>query len=575
MNDASPLSCPMPGKGPMGGRRAAPLARAALALCLVAAASPSCRLLQERAHPAVLEARAESPSAAVTANARFVRPDDKVPGFFKTSLADSGYAAVQVVLRNAGGDELWIHSANGMELGPGFAGIRLVCGADTLEPAHPAEVASALMGAKKAQRFRKPGALGFAMSPMLPPLGVFTIYEEVVSGRFYRPLFGKSLYPALQSGLFEPIRLPPGEERRGWLYFAVAPSRRDTAWALLVTACVPPAAPRSKLAGYDFLFSRPSLARGGSLAGSPGAVATSGEEYLYALAKEKKTSVLSRWSVSDLEGDPVPAPARIETFATKTADLVDAEQGDARGAVAVNFKSKSRAIGVAGGQEPRVAVERSFPRALRRVAVLGDRIAAITENGFAFVVGAGSRPAGNGTSLARGFDDGVFIGDTLFAFSNERGLDLHAAVAGSAELAFAARYAARRGGRVVAGASEDAIVVLHRGKRIVPDTLVYFHPTARNEMRRGALPGRVRRLSCGEAGVVLQLEDGTVLRISAGPRGSFRIDEAGYLPFAAIALKALPGRFIAVGPDGLLVAGRVGAFRPGRGGAYETAVPVE
>lgn len=560
---------------PAAARREMPVLFATLAACLVMTAFSSCRLLQERAHPAALEARAESPSAAIAASARFVRPDDKVPGFFKTSLADSGYAAVQVVLRNAGGDEMWIYSGNGMRLGPGFAGIRLVCGADTLEPAHPAEVASALMGAKKAQRFRKTSSLGLVMSPILPPLGVYTIYQEVAAGRFYRPLFGKSLYPALQSGLFEPIRLAPGEERRGWLYFAVAPSRRDTACALLVTACVPPAAPRAKLAGYDFLFSRPSLARGGSLAGSPGAVATAGEGYLYALTAEKKTSVLGRWRVSDLAGESVPAPARIETFTTKTADLVDAEQADDRGAVAVNFKSKSRAIGVAGGQEPRVAVERSLPRALRRIAVLGDRIAAITENGSAFVVGAGSRAAGNGTSLARGFDDGVFVGDTLFAFSRERGLDLHAAVPGSAELAFAARYAAPRGNRVIAGASEDAIVVLHRGKRIVPDTLVYFHPTARNEMRRGALPGRVGRLSCGEASVVLQLEDGTLLRISAGPRGSFRIDEAGYLPFAAIALNALPGRFVAVGSDGSLAGGSVGAFRPGRGGAYETAVPVE
>lgn len=554
------------------------IARATLAACALALALSSCRLLQERARPTVLEPRAESPAAALAASARFVRPDDKVPGFFKTALADSGFAAVQVVLRNTGGEELWVHSANGMDLGPGFAGIRLVCGSDTLEPAHPAEVATALMGAKRAQRFRKPSALGVIMTPMVPPLGVYTIYEEVATGRFYRPLFGKSLYPALQSGLFEPIRLAPGEERRGWLYFAAAPSRRDSACALLVTACAPPAGSRGRLPGYDFLFSRPALERGGSLAGSPGARAVEGDEYLFSLAVEGKSSVLQRWRIDDLARDPMPAPERVTVFSTKSASLADAEQAGERGAVGVNFKSKSRAIRLAGAEAPAIVAERSFARSLRRVFVLDRRdaaIVAVTENGSAFVFGPGSRAAGNGTSLARGFDDGVFVGDTLFAFSRERGLDLHVAVPGSADLAFAARYAAPRGSRIVAGASEGALVVLHRGRRIAPDTLVYFHPAARNEMRRASLPGRVLRLSCGASSVVLQLEDGTLLRVSAGPLGSVRVDEAGHLPFKADALQALPDGFVAVGPDGSLARGAIGAYRPGRSGAYETALRVE
>ena len=555
--------------------------RAVLAsLCgLAASASFSCALFGKRAAPRVLEAPPASSGGMISVAARFVAPDDKVPGFFKTTLAEKGILAVQAVLRNDGPSPLVVHASNGMDIGPEFAGVRLVRGADTLPPLHPGAVSAVIMGARRSSGYRHPGALEIVASPILPPFGVYTLYKEASVGRFYRPLFSRSLHPPLGSGLLAPIRLEPGEERRGWLYFEAPPGGAVGDCEMIVAACAPIEAPEA-IDGYEFEFSREEeragadeTGAGGTSAGGPGGERGDGG-FLLSLIREGKRSGLYFTEVRALLDDPKARPSRVADVTAKSAEIADVSRRGDRAAVALNFTSKSRTIVFDCGAGPAPVYERALSRGIARVFSVEDGTCAVTENGFGHFFGEGTREGVPGTKLARGFGDAALSGGRLFVFTEEKGLLLFEAGPRS-RFAPAGKAAPGRGRREVAGALGGSLVLLCRGVPLAGDTLVFFDPSTMAEVRRGALAGRALRASTAGSSVVLQLEDGTILRIAAGPLGSFRIIEAGWLPFAARALEATPDSFVAVGPDGSFASGRIAAYRPGPACAVEVSARVE
>jgi hypothetical protein len=560
----------------MNGHHARNAAIAALCV-LAAAAAISCASLK-KSPPRVLEAGRAASGDALAAAARFVAADDKVPGFFKEGLGEKGVIAVQAVIRNDGPSPLLVYASNGMEIGPGFAGIRLVCGADTMAPLHPGEVTAILAGARRSRNYRHPGAFELVASPLLPPFGVYTLYKEASVGRFYRPLFGRSLHPPLPSGLLAPIRLEPGVERRGWLYFEAPSGAGALAGEMLVTACAPIETP-DRIAGYDFEFCReeePAAPERGGAGDTAGAAPRGDREdgFLFSLVREGARSGLRCASVRALLDGPHARSARVAEIAAKSAEIADVSRRGGRAAVALNFTSKSRVLVLDCGDDPAIADDRAFARGIRRVFSVADGIYALTENGFGHFFGDGARAGVSGTKLTRGFGDAAVSGGRIHVFSEDKGLMIFDASA-SSRFALLEKPPVRRGDRRVVGALDGVLALLCRGGALAGDTLVFFDPSTKAEIRRGVLAGRVIRASTARSSVVAQLEDGTVLRIAAGPLGSFRILEAGWLPFGARAIEALPGAFIAVGADGSFAAGGIGAFRPGSRGAVEVSATVE
>ncbi len=527
-------------------------------LCAVAAAAASCALFEKRP-PRVLEPAPGTAGGALDAAAAFVSPEDKVPGFFKKTLDACGVLAVQVVVRNGGGAPLLVHTSNGMELGAGFAGARLVCGGDTLNPLHPGEVTAILAGARRTKGYRHPGSFEMVASPIIPPVGLYMIYKEASVGRFYRPLFNRSFYPALRGGCLGAVRLEPGEERRGWLYFESPPGGRREACELLLGACVPLAVPDT-IEGYEFEFSREE----GPSAGG----------YLFALVREGKRSGLMRVSVKSLLDDPEALPERVAGVAAKAAAIADVSSLGERTVVALNFTSTSRAIVLGGGASPGESGGRAFSRAIKRVFPVADGTCVVTENGFAHFFDEETREGVPGTKLTRGFDEVALDRGRLFVFTRDKGLMVFDVAEGS-RFSLVEKRNLSRGDRSVSGALGGSLALVSRGASLAGDTLSFFDLDGKAESRRGALAGRVVRASTSGSSVVLQLEDGTVLRLAAGPLGSFRIVEAGWLPFGARALKALDEAFIAVGAAGEIASGKIAAYRPGSRGAIETSVRVE
>jgi hypothetical protein len=231
-----------------------PRSAAVLALCAAAAvATPSCRLAQ-RGSPATLEMRAVSTGTGLAVAARFAIPGDDLPKYLLETMPDSGIVPVRIAVRNEGTSPLLIHSANGMKLAPGFEGCSLVDDGRVRAPLPPRTVAERVLG-KGAGRYRMRGATSFVAGSFIAPIEAFYIYSEIDVGRYYRPIFGKSFYPAFESGMMKPVRIEPGEERSGYLYFAMPGGAKPDSCELLVRACLPQETPRT-LAGSGFVFSR-------------------------------------------------------------------------------------------------------------------------------------------------------------------------------------------------------------------------------------------------------------------------------------------------------------------------------
>ena len=216
-----------------------------------------------------------------------------------------------------------------------------------------------MLGTKKAGRYRMRSATSFVAGTLFAPVGAFFMYTEVDVGRYYRPIFSKSFYPAFESGMMKPVRIEPGEERSGYLYFAIPAGARPDSCELLVRACLPQTAPRS-LSGSSFMFSRDERAAAGAAQGflfMLGEVAGAGSHGLY----------LARARALDAKSDPLWT--FVTPVASKSASIADASSAGTLAACAVNFKAKGKVYLVRCGEKPALFEERSFTRKIRRVFV--------------------------------------------------------------------------------------------------------------------------------------------------------------------------------------------------------------
>ena len=511
--------------------------------------------------------------------ARFIGPEDDVPGFFRKALPDSGVVPIRVVLRNDAAAPLIIHSANGMELGPGFEGISLFVEGKKYVPLNPQQAAEAVLGITDATRYKTPGAGHIIAGILIVPLGIYYIYNEADVGRYYRPLFNKSLYPVSAGGLFNAVALAPGEEKSGYCYFNLPKIPAGTPCELRVNACVPIAV-SDTVGGYDFKCSRdetpaaaePDMGAWDTTIAPPG---ESSRGLAFKLAKQEPSdkSGLYVCGVPELMRDAQAPWMRVATVLSRRAVIADASHGRLLAACAVNYASKSKVfIMRREGDGITVAGEQSFSRNIRRVFAADEGIFVITADDCCYFIEHPSLDMTPRVKIGQDIDDAALADTCLFVFSGKK-LALFG-TAGDALLKPLERRSLRGGVRTVIGPLYNELLVLNRGSRTRGDTLAVFGIEARAEIRRGALPGKVYLASSDVSSLLVQLEDGKLLRMVQAPGTAFKVVEAGYLPFRAEGLSGAPQGFIAFGAGGACASGAVGRFKPGTAGVLEVSAMV-
>jgi hypothetical protein len=538
-----------------------PRSAVALALCAAAAvAAPSCRLAQ-RGSPATLEMRAVSTGTGLAVAARFAIPGDDLPEFLLETMPDSGIVPVRLSVRNEGTSPLLIHSANGMKLPPGFEGCSLVENGRARAPVAPRTVAERVLG-KRAGRYRMRGATSFVAGSFVAPIEAFYIYSEVDVGRYYRPIFGKSFYPAFESGMMKPVRIEPGEERSGYLYFDMPGGAKPDSCELLVRACVPQETPRT-LAGAGFALSREERRSAdslGCLLFMIGEVGGAGRGLYFA-----------RLDASGSNADP--AWRFVAPVGSKSAVVADVSNAGTFAACGVDFMGKSRVFLVRCGESPTLVAQKDLPRKIRRVFAAEGAALVVTEDAFCRAFDEASGEWTRGVKLGIDIDGTALLNDRLLAFSKSRGILFFDAAPGS-RLERLGEKPLRKAKREAIGFLDGALVLLTRGSGVRSDTLALLDTGAMGEIGRRSLPGKVAAASADGSNLIVQFQDGTVVRIVRGSGAPFALAGAGYLPFEARTLRAVPGGLLAVGEDGAFAAGPIKSFNPGARGAIELSVRV-
>ncbi len=534
------------------------LARAAASIALLVFAAlvgPSCNYFKRGPKDVGLPSAPTGTDLDVAA--RFAVEGDDVPDYFLKAMPDSGVVPVRVTVRNAGSTPLVIHCGNGMDLGEGFEGFALLMNGVPRIPLSPKEAARWFLGPGKANGFKMRGSSAFVAGTFVPAVELYFVYAEADVGRRYRPLFGKSFYPGFESGMMKPVLLEPGGERGGYLYFEMPPGARPDSLELLVRACVPRTVQRS-LPGTSFMFTRGD-----------------GEMSLFMIGEQPGAA--SRGLYVAGAGALEPASEGAWTFvapvSAKTAVIADASSTGSIAACAVNFQSKSKVFIVRRGEKPELLEEKLFTRKIDRVHVGAGGVFVMAEEAFCHRYNMATGAWSPGVKLGNDIDDTGIIGDSIFAFSKARGISFWDA-SGGVPVAHRRDKALRPAKRSAVGLLDGALVILTRGKSVRPDTLALIDTGAMGEIGRSALPGKVLAASTNGSNLVLQLQDGTLVRIVRGRGGLFSLEEGGALPFEARSLAAHAGGFVAVGDGGAFAAGSVRSFVPGARGLLDVTVPV-
>jgi len=556
---------------------------AALALCLAAAASLSSCRLWKGGSLSDTGMQAEPTGTDLAVSARFVTADDDVSGFFKKLMPDSGIAPVRVAIRNSGNVPLLIHSANGMRIGAGFEGLALSVNGTQYLPLHPKEVVARLLGAKKAGRYRRYGASSFIGGTLVPPVAMYLVYNEIDIGRFYRPLFSRSLYRALEDGMFEPVRLEPGQERSGYLYFAIPRGAPRDSCELLVRGAEPSGTLYS-ISGESFVLSRDELPfADSSFAGTadvaagqaPSGSCDSPYGYLFSLVDDpgasRKSLCFSRVRALDPTSDSLWT--RITGISSTSASIVDATCVGSLAACAVNFKSKSRVYFMQCRETPDAYAERPFSRGVRHVFLHTGGAYVVTDNGVCHAYNGPSQTWRHGVKLGVDVDETGLYRGKVFAFLKKKVLKIYGE-SDSGTLTLLEQHPLRERVMSAIGLVGGKLALLSRRDKTQGDAISLFDIDARSQTPSWPLPGKAIAAGSDGSSLVVELEGGALVRVSPVADGTFDVTEAGYLPFNARVLKAAPHGFIAIGETGTLVAGEIGSLSPGASGTVEASVRV-
>jgi hypothetical protein len=474
-----------------------------------------------------------------------------------------------------------IHTANAMELEEGFNGFVLEAGGDTHLPFHPLEVVMVMRGLKNTERHGSAGTVRIAASMVVaPPLGLVFLYKELRYGRHVRSLSDRSLHPVMASGLMEPVLLEPGEERSGYCYFflpdesnpyrAGGTGSPEVPIKLLVSAS-------ASIAPIDtFRFKDCRIARYDGRKRDGGDGDPPCTDLLFAIQgpDERNASRLVMARLSDLANVPDRLIVELAPVASKSAGIADVSIRGDKVACAVNFRSKSRVYLFHLGEPPELIRSERFSRKIDRIFLIEDGMLVISGGKHCrFLLGDALRER---RSVRFGYDvaDAMLLDAELCVFHEKRGIRIYGASKGRM-LEEIERKPLPAGKRRVAAVLGDRLVLVHRSRKTVGDTLTFFDRETMMETDGVPFPGAIVYVGAIGNDCIIQLEDGTVLVFRIGPTGGPELGDAMYLPFPITALSRTDSRLNVISKDGLFMTGRREDFRPGTHGILEAGTGIE
>jgi hypothetical protein len=457
---------------------------------------------------------------------------------FKTYLPDSGIVPVEVTLKNNSGRTICMRATNGFPL-PEAEG--------------------------KSLRYRKPGIFDAVVGVAFPPSLFYYGYKEVSIGRLYRALYKNSLYPARKSGVLEPLRIEPGGEARGFLYFFVLPEdspypteSNDIEDGVALPGKAPmilvqPTAPFET--GPDTLDIRDAMTARVENAAHSKDAGGDRKRVVFALG------LTGRWKMGDvLVGDLYDvlhqsgeSVRKVSSYSSSKGRIIDASTLGGHAACVVNFKSSSK-VCVADLNAGSDAGETfDLDRRAVRVILTEDGFITMTEDGECRFTRYGEKLTARKVRMGKLSRDLFLDGDRIVLLSKESVSFLGAS--GENLLKRYDRIPLSEGRRRFIGRDGSNFYIIHESNKLGGDTLAVYDADTFEERWRIPLPGEIEYTEM-ESGLLLQIEDGTILHMSRDTASdTLRIEAMGYAPVPAGGIVYRDDGFTVMGKDGVILEG--------------------
>jgi hypothetical protein len=561
---------------------------------LLAAAVSSCR---GPSVPVGIEPGEEAPAGggiSVTA----VLPDDPamIEKLFRAYPPDSGVIPVYLTVTNDDTTTVVLHSLGNLPLGDRFRSITLDAGDGPVDPIHPLEVVMRLAGKTEAPNYKQMGAWHVVGGLLIPPLGIYYAFKWGGYALDYRPMLRNSFFPAGRGGSFEPVVIAPGETAAGFLFFPLGPPRspyyteyepgerkhdkpvqvrRVRAAQGLELSVRPAEAPgatgalRPIAPGFEAVGMRRVRAEAGDL----GTAAPD----LFVLGRERDAGGRLDLLIGSARG--LSASRSIDAFVNlvrlnnDSGELVDASSRGRFAVCAVNFNRRSRLYSVdLGGAAPALAADLRFDRPLLRVFALPMGVCAVTDDGFCGIYRYEDLKRTWYGRLGTKVSDAACDGERILTFGGDR-IDEFLCEDGRCEGPRRSAPAPDRG--ILQGIrAGGSVLVAHKGKGALGDTLVLYDTGELRERARLPLPGKIEAVASSGTLVAVQVEGGVLMLFETRNDADPSLVGAGWLPERALALTTDGETGIFISPGRELYAFGLDAIRPEPAASGPVRVPV-
>jgi hypothetical protein len=556
----------------------------ACVLCVSLFTLDSCRS-RSAGGPSLGEAAdTDSTSAGVLMAAYFIPDRNEIEKRFKTFLPDSGIVSIEVTVRNGTERPVMIHTSHGLDAPEPFHGFTLTAGGDEYIPIAPIDVLSLLHGKGKPVRYKRPGIFDAVVSIALPTAVLYYGHREVSVGRHYRSIFKQSIFEATKNGTVRAIRLEPGEEATGSLFFYLPPDVNpynlgektfgvDSVKAAELALTLRP----SWVRVYDAIPGTEGLS---DAAAAYITDAGAGETALNA----ERTGILfalptgGKWRGGGMLAGLIPevleqgesAMYEISTRLSATAVIAGTAATSDHAACAVNFKATSKIFIVDISGPPTLLGEIDLDRKIRRIFLTEEGLLVATSEGRCRYISLDGMKERRDVKTGRDVRDLFLDGDRIFVLGGKE-LSIYGA-AQSDPLRLIERRPFTEAKRRFVGIQSDLLYILHGSDDAGWDTLTVCERGSLEEMARTVLPAPARFSDAHGAGLLLQL-DGGLLLSSIVDRASheFKIEVVGHVPFEIALIERTENGYRVVGRDGSFAEGDIA---PPLAGDLVKVVPV-
>ena len=484
---------------------------------------------------------------------------------FKTYLPDSGIVPIEITLKNNSDRTICLRATNGFPLPEIYSGFILEHGGKRFMLLSPFEALSLMMAEGKSLNYRKPGIIDAVVGITFPPSLFYYGYKEVSIGRLYRALYKNSLYPARKSGVLEPLRVEPGGEAKGFLYFFVPPEdspypteSNDIEDGVALPEETPmilvqPTDPFET--GPDTLNIRDAMTARVENEADRSAAGAELERVVFALG------FAGRWKMGDVlvgglndalynNGESI---RKVSSYSSSKGRIVDASVRGDHAACVVNFKSSSKVCVADLGAGLDAAMRYDLDRRAARVILTDDGFISMAEDGECRFTRYGEKLTARKVRLGKLSRDLFLDGDRIILLSKESVSFLGAS--GGDLLKRRDRMPLSEGRRRFIGRDESNFYIIHESNKVGGDTLAIYDPDSFEERWRMPLPGEIEYTDM-EHGLLVQIEDGTILHMSRDAESdTLLIDALGYSPVPAGAIDYREDRFTVMGKNGVIVKG--------------------